>query len=149
MTESSDKPRGGVGRALQRQFVTGLLVSIPLGATILILVWLFNTIDNLLQPLITDIWGITIPGVGVGVTVVLIYLVGVIASNMLGKRLIQYSDSVLRRIPVFRQLYTGIKQIVDSFTTPDKTSFMQVVLVEFPRKGMRAVAFVMTLLRCD
>ena len=142
MAKSSDKPRGGVGRALSRQFVTGLLVSIPLGATILILVWLFNTVDNLLQPFITDIWGRTIPGVGVGVTVVLIYVVGIIASNMLGKKLIQYGESLLGRIPVFRYLYTGIKQIVDSFSAPDKTGFMQVVLVEFPRKGMRAIAFV-------
>lgn len=143
MAETSDRVSGeGLGKKLRRQFITGILASIPLGITILILVWIFNTVDNLLQPLITIIWGHTIPGVGFGVTVVLIYLAGVIASNVLGKRLILYGESLISRVPIFRQLYSTIKHIVDSFSAPDKTSFLQVVLVEFPRKGMRAIGFV-------
>jgi len=67
MAESSDRvSRGGVGRKLRRQFLAGILISIPLGATIIILVWVFNTVDNLLQPLITYIWGHNIPGIGFG-----------------------------------------------------------------------------------
>jgi uncharacterized membrane protein len=143
MTKKSDRPSGDrLWKKLRRQFVTGILVSIPLGATIIILVWIFNTVDNLLQPLITAIWGHTVPGVGFGVTVVLIFLVGVIASNVLGKRLIRYGEHLIGRVPIFRQLYSTIKHIVDSFSAPDKTSFLQVVLVEFPRKGMRAIGFV-------
>jgi uncharacterized membrane protein len=143
MAETTDRAsKGGVGRKLRRYFITGFLISIPLGASIIILVWIFNTVDNLLQPLITDIWGHTIPGVGFGVTVVLIFLVGVIASNILGKRLIRYGESLIGRVPIFRQLYSTIKHIVDSFSAPNKTSFLQVVLVEFPRKGMRAIGFV-------
>jgi len=143
MAESSDRvSRGGVGRKLRRQFLAGILISIPLGATIIILVWVFNTVDNLLQPLITYIWGHNIPGIGFGVTVVLIYLIGVIAGNILGKRLIRYGESLIGRVPIFRQLYSTIKHIVDSFSAPEKTSFLQVVLVEFPRKGMRAIGFV-------
>jgi uncharacterized membrane protein len=143
MEETSERAvKDGVGRKLRRQFIAGIIVSIPLGATIIILVWIFNTIDNILQPLITAIWGHTIPGVGFGVTVLLIYLVGVIASNVLGKRLIHYGDSLLTRIPIFNQIYSGIKQIVDSFSSLDKTTFMHVVLVEFPRKGMRTIGFV-------
>jgi len=143
MAEKGDRvSRGGAGRKLRRQFITGILISIPLGASIIILIWVFNTVDNLLQPLITYIWGHNIPGVGFGVTVVLIYLVGVIASNILGKRLIRYGESLIGRVPIFRQLYSTIKHIVDSFSAPEKTSFLQVVLVEFPRKGMRAIGFV-------
>jgi uncharacterized membrane protein len=143
MVKTGDKvSRNGVGRKLRRQFITGILVSIPLGATIIILIWIFNTVDNLLQPLITTIWGHTVPGVGFGVTVVLIYLIGVIAGNVLGKRMIRYGESLISRVPIFRQLYSTIKHIVDSFSAPDKTSFLQVVLVEFPRKGMRAIGFV-------
>jgi uncharacterized membrane protein len=143
MVKTVDKvSRNGVGRKLRRQFITGILVSIPLGATIIILIWIFNTVDNLLQPLITTIWGHTVPGVGFGVTVVLIYLIGVIAGNVLGKRMIRYGESLISRVPIFRQLYSTIKHIVDSFSAPDKTSFLQVVLVEFPRKGMRAIGFV-------
>jgi uncharacterized membrane protein len=143
MAETNDRAsKGGVGRKLRRYFITGFLISIPLGATIIILVWIFNAVDNLLQPLINQIWGHDIPGVGFGVTVVLIFLVGVIASNVLGKRLIRYGESLLGRVPIFRQLYSTIKHIVDSFSAPDKTSFLQVVLVEFPRKGMRTIGFV-------
>jgi uncharacterized membrane protein len=74
--------------------------------------------------------------------VVLIYLAGLAGKNVLGKRLISYGDKLLARVPVFRQLYFGIKQILESFANPDKTGFMQVVLVEFPRPGIRAVGFV-------
>jgi len=143
MAKTTDRSSGdGVGRKLRRYFITGILVSIPLSATIFILVWIFNTVDNLLEPLIIRIWGHDIPGIGFGVTVVLIFLVGVIASNMLGKRLIRYGEHLIGRVPIFRQLYSTIKHIVDSFSAPDKTSFLQVVLVEFPRKGMRTIGFV-------
>ena len=132
----------GWGKKLRGQFMTGLLVIIPVGATVLILIWIFISIDNILQPVIRAIWGQNIPGVGFGVTVILIYLTGVIARNVIGKRIIKYGESLLARVPIFRLLYRSIRQIVDSFSTPDKTDFMQVVLVEFPRKGMRAIGFI-------
>ena len=63
MAETSDRvPRDGVGKKLRRQFITGILISIPLGASIIILVWVFNAVDNVLQPLINYIWGHNIPG---------------------------------------------------------------------------------------
>jgi len=115
---------------------------VPLGATILIFVWLFTSIDKILQPVIRQIWGHNITGVGFGVTIVLIYVVGVIAKNVVGRRILKYGDSLLNKVPVFKLLYRGIRQIVDSFSAKDKNGFMQVVLAEFPRKGMRALAFV-------
>jgi uncharacterized membrane protein len=143
MAETTERTSGeGVMRRLRRYFTAGILVSIPLGATIIILVWIFNAIDNLLEPLIVHIWGHDVPGIGFGVTVVLIFIVGVIASNVLGKRLIYFGESLLSRIPIFKQLYNSIKHIVDSFSAPEKTGFLQVVLVEFPRKGMKTIAFV-------
>lgn len=133
-----------LGRKLRTQFLAGILTVVPIGATILILVWIFNTIDSILhlQPLIEGILGRPVPGVGFGITILLIYLVGVIVSNVLGRRLLHYGESLVTRIPMVRQLYTGIKQILESFSTPSKTGFMQVVLVEFPRKGMRTLGFV-------
>jgi uncharacterized membrane protein len=73
---------------------------------------------------------------------VLIYLVGVVAKNILGKRFINYTQSLLAKVPIFRLLYTGFKQILDSFSGPEKTGFMQVVLVEFPRKGIMSIGFI-------
>lgn len=131
-----------LGRKLWAQFLMGLLVVVPIGATVLILVWIFNGIDNILQPIIVGIWDRTFPGVGFGITVVLIFLAGVVASNIAGKRLINYGESLLSRIPVFGQLYGGIKQILASFSRPKATGYMEVVLIEFPREGMRAVGFI-------
>ncbi len=133
---------GWVGKKLRGHFLTGIVTVVPIGATILILIWIFTTIDNILQPVISPIWGHAITGVGFGVTIVLIYLIGVLASNVVGKRLIRYGESALPWMPGVRQLYNGIKQILLSFSEPGKGGFMQVVLVEFPRKGMWTLAFV-------
>ena len=133
---------GWLSKKLRAQFGIGIVAVVPIGATIWILYWIFIAIDNALQPLIKVIWGHTVTGIGFVITIVLIYLVGVIASNVVGKRLIRYGESTLPWVPVVRQLYTGIKQILESFTAPRGTGFMQVVLVEFPRKGMKVIGFV-------
>jgi uncharacterized membrane protein len=130
------------GKKLRAQFVAGILIVVPVGASILILVWVFTVIDNILQPVIRAIFGHNIAGVGFGATVVLIYLAGVIARNIIGRRILNFGHSLISRVPIFRQLYAGIRQILESFAAPDKTGFMQVVLVEFPRVGMRSIGFV-------
>jgi len=134
--------KGQLGRKLRADFLTGILVVVPIGATVLILLWIFNAIDDVLQPIIRSVAGRSIPGVGFGATIVLIFLTGAIASNVGGRKLIHYGESLLARVPLVRQLYTGIKQILVSFATPSESGFLQVVLVEFPRKGMKAIGFV-------
>ncbi|OGO01172.1 MAG: hypothetical protein A2Y90_02030 [Chloroflexi bacterium RBG_13_52_12] len=134
--------KDGWGKRIRGQFMTGLLVIVPVGASVLILIWIFTSIDNILQPIIRAIWGQNIPGVGFGASVVLIFLTGVVARNVVGKRIIKYGESLLSRVPIFKLLYRSIRQIVDSFSTPDKTGFMQVVLVQFPHKGMKAIGFI-------
>ena len=131
-----------VGNKLRAQFGAGILVIVPIIITILILVWLFNYIDNLAQPVAKSLLGRTIPGLGFALTVVLIYLTGLVATSVIGKRLVGYIESLLARVPLFRYLYTSIKQIMVSFTTPSETKFLQVVLVEFPKKGMRVLGFI-------
>ncbi|MBI3931643.1 MAG: DUF502 domain-containing protein [Chloroflexi bacterium] len=115
---------------------------VPLSVTIAVLVWTFNAIDNFLQPLIKPIMGRSLPGVGFGITIVAIYLVGVIASNVLGKRLISYGESLLAKVPVVRPLYLGVKQLMDSFSPSGKNGFIQTVLLEFPRKGIWTIGFI-------
>jgi uncharacterized membrane protein len=108
----------------------------------LILIWIFTSIDNILQPIIRLIWGHNIFGVGFGATIILIYLAGVVAKNIVGRSIIKWGDSILNKVPVFRWIYRGIRQIMDSFAAPDKTGFMQVVLVEFPKPGVKTVGFI-------
>jgi uncharacterized membrane protein len=134
--------RKQIGRRLRIQFGAGILVVVPIIIAILILVWLFNYIDNIAQPVAESLLGRTIPGLGFGILVLLIYLTGVVATSLIGNRLIRYGESLLARVPLFRYLYTGIRQILQSFTSPREGGFLQVVLVEFPKKGMRAIGFV-------
>jgi len=131
-----------LGRKLRGHFLTGILVTVPIGATILILLWIFNAIDGFLQPIIRLIVGRSVPGVGFGITILLIYLIGVIASNVGGKKLIQYGEFLLEKVPLVRPLYSGIKQIVESFSKPAEKGLMQPVLVEFPRKGIWTIGFI-------
>ena len=139
--EDTNKHKPGIGRRIRNQFVAGLLVTVPLGATILILVWVFNSIDHILQPIINAIWHKDIPGVGFGVTIILIFLAGSVASNVIGHRVLKWGSALLDKVPVFRLVYKSIRQIINSFSVPDK-AFTQVVLVDFPKKGMKAIAFV-------
>ena len=132
----------GIGKKLRRQFLTGILVTIPIGVTIWLLVWIVTSIDNILQPLVSSILGHTIPGLGFVIMVVLVYLVGVMASNVGARRLVDYGESLLGRVPIVRPIYSFIKQIVDSFSASGKAGFKQVVVAEFPMKGTRTIGFV-------
>ncbi len=132
-----------LGRRIRGQLLAGILVILPIDITVWILVQLFNWIDGFLRPVIERIFGGTIhTGVVFGITVLLVYVVGVIASNVIGRRIIRYGESLLAKVPIARIFYTGIKQVLTSFSMPDKTGFMQVVLVEFPRKGTRTIGFI-------
>ena len=133
---------GWLGRKLRGQFLLGIFVLVPVVVTILILVGLFNYIDNILQPVVQLIWHHPVPGIGFGVMVVLIYLIGVIASNIVGKTLIRYGESLVARVPLVRPLYSGIKDVLESFSAPSKGGFLQTVLVEFPRKGIWSIGFI-------
>lgn len=125
----------------------GIITIVPFAATVWILYWIFITIDNILQPVISAIWGRHIPGVGFAATLILILIIGFIASNVIGKRLIHYAESVIPGMPLFHQLYSGIKQIMESFSPSGGSGRTQAVLIEFPRKGMKALGFITNELR--
>ena len=137
--------------ALRRYFLAGVVVVVPIAAAILALIWVFTTIDNILQPPIGWIIRLFDPGftgkiVGLGfvVTAILILGTGVIASDYVGHRVIKYSEAFLAKVPIFRQIYSSIKQVVEGVTGlgMNKAAFRQVVFVEFPLRGMRTVGFV-------
>ena len=92
-------------RKLRTQFLAGVVAIIPISVTVGILVWVFLTVDNFLAPLVKPVFGRPIPGVGFGITVLLIYLIGVLVSNVLGKKLFEYAESWLSKVPLVWQLY--------------------------------------------
>lgn len=131
-----------VGRKLREYFFLGILVVMPITVTILILAWAVTSIDNILEPVIIAVMGNDIPGLGFIVMMIVIFIAGVVASSIGGRRLISFGEAVLKRIPIVRPIYTNIKQILDIFSTQGKAGFRQVVLVEFPMKGTRTLGFV-------
>lgn len=142
MKSEPRNPFAWLSRQLGAKLGIGIITIVPFAATVWILYWLFIRIDNILQPVIKTIWGHTIPGVGFGSTLILIILVGFIASNVIGRRLIHYAESATPLFPLFNQLYTSIKQILESFSASRGASRMPPVFVEFPRKGVRSLGFI-------
>jgi len=129
-------------RKVRAQFIVGILIGVPVAATILILVWVFNAIDNILRPVFHYFVGRNIPGTGFVATVILIYILGVIGSSLIGRRWIKFWESLLRRVPVVRTVYTIAKQITEGFSGDQSTGFRQVVLIEYPRQDIKSIAFV-------
>ena len=127
---------------LKTQFLTGIIAIIPISITIWFFIWFFNLIDNILDPITDPIFGRHIPGVGFVVVILLVYLAGVVATNIVGNRLINYAESLLKKVPIVGLIYRSVKQIIDSFSVPSSTGFKHVVVVEFPMKGTRTLGFV-------
>jgi len=136
-------------KIFRRNFVAGLLVVVPLIIAAWVLWWVFSSVDNMLQPVIEAIFGREIQGLGFAIFLVLIYITGVVASNYLGRRVIRFSEALLSRVPIFRQIYIGAKQVVEglSGTGMNKAAFREVVFVEFPRPGMTTIAFVTNVIK--
>jgi uncharacterized membrane protein len=142
-----------IGR-LRTRFLAGLLVVVPIAATILILVWVFGTVDSYFQPVIKQVirwvthdpsYNTDVVGLGFATTIILVLVSGIVAGNFVGRKLIAFGDSILKRIPLFRQIYGGAKQVVEGLSGTgaiSKAAFREVVLVEFPTKGMTTVAFI-------
>jgi uncharacterized membrane protein len=131
-----------IGNTLKNYFFLGVLVIMPIAVTVLVVVWIFTSVDNVLQPLITSAWGITIPGLGIIAMVIVIFLTGAVVSSPLGRRLFNYSGALLLRIPIVKPIYTTIRQILEIFSPQGKAGFRQVVLVEFPMQGTRTIGFI-------
>lgn len=147
MTRKISLPKPKRPSKLRQNFVAGLVVLIPVVATIWVIKWLFDLIDGILAPAFKPIFGQEIPGFGFVAVVILIYLLGLLITNVLGKRLVQFSQSLVDRVPVVSQVYNAFRQIIDSLMMSQKGAFKEVVLIEFPRPGMRSVAFVTSRLK--
>jgi len=127
--------------AVKRTFFTGLVVVVPILITAFALYWLFNLLDGFLNPIIPQILGRQIPGLGLLTEIVIIFLVGVVATNVLGSRVLNWFQDLLMRAPVVKNIYPTIKQLVEAFHPSSGSSFKKVVLVEYPKMGTYAIGF--------
>jgi len=122
---------------------------VPLIITILVLRFLFEGIDGLLSPFIAELIGYKVPGLGVVATIILIFLAGFLTANVIGSRLFKIWEIFLIKTPLVRTIYSSSKQLIEAITTTDKHSFKQVVLVEFPRKGMFCLGLLTTEIKAN
>jgi uncharacterized membrane protein len=123
---------------LRRRFVAGFFVMVPLVVSLLALVWMFRVIDGLTEPIYRSVFRQSAPPPGFGIlaTAVAILVVGIVATNMLGKRLLQRLEGYLLRVPVFRTIYAPIKQLVLAFSPDNEYGFKRVVMVRTPARGI-------------
>jgi uncharacterized membrane protein len=114
---------------LRRRFLTGFIVTVPLFVTVAALVWIFGVVDGLTTPMYDRLLGRRIPGLGILSTALAIMLVGAVATNVLGKRLLQRTEALLVRVPVFSTIYSPLKQLIAAFSPDNESGFKRVVLV--------------------
>ena len=133
--------------ALRKWLIAGLLVIVPLVITLGVLNWIIGMLDQTLA-ILPQAWqpdrllGIHIPGFGVILTLLILLLVGGVASNFIGRKLVDWGDALVRRIPVVRSIYSSVKQVSDTVFSDSGNAFRTAVLVQWPREGVWTVAFV-------
>lgn len=123
-------------------FLAGLAALLPLALSIYLIWWLFVRIDGILAPVIQTITGHHLPGLGFLITILLILFIGLMATSLIGNRLMHFWEGLLLKTPLLGRLYSSIKRIVGAVLSPNKTAFRQVVMLEYPRKGLYVLGFI-------
>ena len=120
---------------LRRSFVTGFFVTVPLFISVAAFIWIFNVVDGLTTPLYDRVLGRRIPGLGTASTALVILLVGTVARNVFGRRILSRGEEWLLKVPVFRTIYAPVKQLIAAFSPDNESGFKRVVMIEDPRRG--------------
>ncbi len=120
---------------LRRSFIAGFFVTVPLFISVAAILWLFRVIDGFVSPAVVQMLGRQIPGLGIAITAPAILLVGAVASNVVGKRLLQRAEWLLLHVPFFRSVYAPVKQLVVAFSPDNEYGFKRVVLIEDSARG--------------
>src|SRR6266851_4766893 len=124
------------------RFIAGFFVTVPVFLTAWLL-WIFwSRIDDVFAPMYQKMLGRPIPGLGFLTAVGIILVMGTIARNVVGRRVLAWGDTLLLKVPIYRRLYPSVKMLIDSFSPERRSAFGAVVLVEHPRQGEYAFAFV-------
>lgn len=128
------------------RMLTGVVFVVPVILTIWVLQLLYNLLDGPLRSLLNILLKYTLgwelpSGVGLVLTLLALYVTGVLAANMLGRRFLEFWESLLQRMPVVKGIYNAARQVVRTLSQPQEKAFQRVVLIEFPSKGLWTVAF--------
>ena len=141
------RKRGLLAR-LRTYFLAGVVVTAPIGITLWLLWLVVDLFDRAVVPLIpdaynpSDILGTNVPGVGIVIVLILVTLVGAFVTNVAGRFLVRFGDRLVSRVPVVRTVYGVLKQIIDAVLAQSANAFREVVLIEYPRRGIWVIGFI-------
>ncbi|GAA0398850.1 DUF502 domain-containing protein [Cocleimonas flava] len=131
---------------LRKYIITGLLIWIPLGITIFVIKLLVNLMDNTIV-LLPPAWrpealfGFNVPGLGIVISAMIIFITGFFLTNLAGKRIIHFWENLLDRIPLVRSIYSSVKQVTSTILSSDSNTFNEVLLIQYPRLGVWTICF--------
>ena len=138
-------------KALKKNLIAGLLVTVPAALTYMILSFVITRVDKAMEPVIVGILGPQnlrlmdewhIPGMGFLFLAIFIFAVGFVGTNFIGKKVVALGEKVLHKIPVVRVIYTSIKKVVDTVSLTDKSTFEKMVLITYPREPLKTLGIV-------
>ena len=130
-----------ITQSIRSKLFAGLATLLPLYLTYVVIKFLFESLEKMSGPILKQ-FGLDIPGLGIILTVVLIYVLGLIVTNFLGKKIFNIGESIVKRVPIVNIIYTTLKQITDTFTKGTTDAFEGVVYIQYPRKGLWTMAFI-------
>ena len=130
-----------IRRTLQIKFVTGLLAIVPIAVTVWTFWELFKFVDGLLGPLVENTFAVRIPGLGLLVASLMVLFMGAFATNVVGRRTLEYLDKLLYRIPLFGNVLSAVKQLLNAFSPDNQVAFKEFVVVHHRDKGQYCFGF--------
>src|SRR3990170_870345 len=146
---------GQFKKDVRRRMLTGLLLILPVYVTYFVVKFLFGFVGGILSPVIKKVlqfYGVALPRssldefiitfLGLLLTFISLYFIGIFAANFVGKAIIAYFENLLTKTPFVKNIYSSVKQIIHSVGLPDKQAFKRVVLVDFPKEGAKSIGFV-------
>jgi uncharacterized membrane protein len=123
------------------RFIAGFFVTVPVVLTAYVLWIFYREVDGFLSPVYEQIVGRHTPGLGFLTAVVIIFLVGVIATNVVGRKVVQWAERLLRWVPIFGRVYPAVKDLIEAFSPRRRSGFREFVIVEHPRDGVYTYGF--------
>ena len=125
----------------KRRLIAGLLAIVPIALTFWILRFLFRFLDSFTAPILKNL-GFEIPGLGIILTLLLIFILGLFITNVLGRTIFNWGEKILTKLPLVNTIYNAVKQITNAFSGKSMKNFKQVIFIQYPRKGLWTMCFV-------
>jgi uncharacterized membrane protein len=130
-----------ITKYFKSKLFAGIATLLPLYLTFFVIKFLFNTLEEISGPLLKKLH-IDIPGLGIILTIILVYILGILVTNFLGRKIFAIGEKIVKKVPIVNIIYTTLKQITDTFTKGSTEAFEGAVYIQYPRKGLWTMAFI-------